>query len=209
MTVVALSGAYGAGGSRIGPALAERLHVPFLDRAIPAAVAAELAVPFDDAEAHDDQLNATWIERLLAGLFAADLAAPLPVPAPARSAGDFRSATEAILLQTAANGDGVILGRGGAIVLRDRPGVLRARLHGPRERRIQQAMRLEGIDFATAQRRQRELDRAHATYAKHFYNADIDDPSLYHVVFDSTTIPLDTCVEMLLAAALSITTGAP
>ena len=209
MTIVALSGAYGAGGSRIGPALAERLRVPFLDRAIPAAVAEELAVPFDDADAHDEQLNATWVERLLSGLFAADLSAPLPVPAAARSAGDFRSATEAVLLRLAADGEGVILGRGAAIVLRDRPRVLRARLHGPCERRIQQAMRLEEIDFATAQRRQRELDRAHATYAKHFYNADIDDPALYHVVLDSTTITLDTCVEILLAAALSITTSAP
>jgi len=209
MTLVALSGSYGAGGSRIGPGLAERLHVPFLDRAIPAAVADELAVPFDDAEAHDEQLNANWLERLLAGLFAADLSAPLPVLAPARSAADFRSATEAILLRAAAHGDGVILGRGAAIVLRDKPGVLRARLDGPRERRIRQAMRLEEIDFATAQRRQRELDRAHSTYAKHFYNADIDDPSLYHVVLDSTTIPLDRCVEMLTTAALAVANYAP
>ena len=209
MTLVALSGAYGAGGSCIGPALAERLRVPFLDRAIPAAVAVELAVPFSDAESHDEQLNASWIERLLSGLFAADLSAPLPVPAPARSGGDFRSATEALLLRMADDGDGVVLGRGGAIVLRDRPSVLRARLHGPRERRIQQAMRLEGMDLATAQRRQRELDRAHATYAKHFYNADIDDPSLYHVVLDSTTLPLEACVEMLLAAALALAANAP
>ena len=35
MTLVAISASFGAGGSRIGPALAERLGVPFLDRAIP------------------------------------------------------------------------------------------------------------------------------------------------------------------------------
>jgi cytidylate kinase len=206
MTLVALSASYGAGGSRVGPALAERLHVPFLDRAIPAAVAEELAVPFDDAEAHDEQINATWLERLLAGLFAADLSAPVPAAAPARTATDFRSATEAILLRVAAEDSGVILGRAAAIVLRDRPRVLRVRLHGPRDRRIRQAMQLEGIDFATAQRRQSELDRAHSTYARHFYNADINDPALYHVVLDSTTIALDTCVEMLVAAAIELAT---
>ena len=35
MSLVALSASYGAGGSVIGPALAERLDVPFIDRAIP------------------------------------------------------------------------------------------------------------------------------------------------------------------------------
>ena len=40
--LIALSAAYGAGGSIIGPALADRLGVPFLDRAIPLAVADRL-----------------------------------------------------------------------------------------------------------------------------------------------------------------------
>jgi shikimate kinase len=39
MHVVTLSAGYGAGGSVIGPAVAERLGVPFLDRALPAGVA--------------------------------------------------------------------------------------------------------------------------------------------------------------------------
>ncbi len=52
--LVVLSASYGAGGSRERAAkLAERLGVPFVDRAIPVAVAAELDVPVDEAEAHD------------------------------------------------------------------------------------------------------------------------------------------------------------
>jgi cytidylate kinase len=195
------------GGSHIGPALAERLGVPFLDRAIPAAVAADLAVPFDDAEAHDEQLNTSWLERLLAGLLGGDAAAPLPVPATARSAADFRAATEQVLRRQAASGRGVILGRGAAIVLRDDPRVLRVRIDGPPERRLEQAMRLEKIDRDTARERQRQLDRAHATYAQHFYGADINDPSLYHVMLDSTTIRLETCVAMLQSAASAMGSG--
>jgi hypothetical protein len=67
MSLVALSAAYGAGGSRVGPALAERLGVPFVDRAIPVGVAAELAVPLDVAAAHDDQMSASWFKRMLSG----------------------------------------------------------------------------------------------------------------------------------------------
>jgi cytidylate kinase len=204
MTLVALSGAYGAGGSRIGPTLAERLHVPFLDRAIPAAVAEELAVAFDDAEAHDEQISASWLERLLTGFIGQDIAAPAGTMSAATSAADFHRATEDVLLRQAATGRGVILGRAAAIVLRDDPRALRVRLTRPAERRVHQAMRLDAIDQTTAQQRQRQLDHTHATYAQHFYGVNIDDPSLYHVVVDSTTIAIDTCIDMLVTAARSI-----
>ena len=202
-SLIALSGSYGAGGSRIGPALAERLDVRFLDRAIPAAVAEQLGVPFDDAEAHDEQLSASWLERMLRGFIGQDVAAPAGPPSAAVSAGDFRQATESVLLRQAATGHGVILGRAAAIVLRDDPRVLRVRLDGPRERRVRQAMRLEEIDEATARQRQRHQDRTQATYAKHFYGANIANPSLYHVTLDSTRIALDVCVELRESAAHS------
>jgi cytidylate kinase len=83
------------------------------------------------------------------------------------------------------------------------------RLDGPAPARVAQAMRLEGLDESTAQRRVRQLDRTHADYARHFYGLDIGDPSLYHVVLDSTAIAIDSCVEMLAAAARSLPAGTP
>jgi cytidylate kinase len=204
MTLVALSGAYGAGGSRIGPRLAERLGVPFLDRAIAAAVADELAVPLDDAEAHDEQLSGRWLDRLLSGFIGPDTGVPTPVPAKVASADDFRAATEEVLARQAATGQGVILGRASAILLREEPHVLRARLEGPPELRLRQAMKLERIDEDTARRRMRRQDQAHEAYARRFYGADIRDPALYHVVIDSTAISLDVCVELLTLAARAI-----
>ena len=44
MSLVTLSATYGAGGSEVGPELAKRLGVPFVDRLIPSEVAARLAV---------------------------------------------------------------------------------------------------------------------------------------------------------------------
>lgn len=206
MSLVALSAPYGAGGSRIGPALAARLQVPFLDRAIPAAVADELSVPLSDAEAHDDRLSAGWLQRLLSGFVAHDSGAPTPVPTAANSAEDFKLATEEVLLRQAASGEGVILGRAATILLRDDPRVLRARLDGPTERRVLKAMSLERIDEATAQRRMRQLDHAHETYIKHFYGIDVHDPSLYHVTIDSTCLTFEACVKMLLAAVAGLDT---
>jgi cytidylate kinase len=209
IALVTISGSYGAGGSRVGPALAQRLEVPFLDRAIPAAVAEHLAVPFDDAEAHDDRLSASWLDRMLRGFIGQNLTPQAWTPVEGESGEEFRRATEEVLLRTAASGRGVILGRAAAIVLREEPRVLRVRLDGPPERRVRQAMELEGLDEATARDRRRRQDRAHATYARHFYGVDTHDPALYHLMLDSTAIPLDVCVELLATAARSFTLDAP
>ena len=45
LALVTISSAYGALGSEVGHAVAAELDVPFLDRAIPAEVAEQLAVP--------------------------------------------------------------------------------------------------------------------------------------------------------------------
>ncbi len=62
MTLVTLSAPYGAGGSQVGPAVAERLGVPFVDRAIPTEVAERLAVPLRDAVDRDEAVG-SWRTR--------------------------------------------------------------------------------------------------------------------------------------------------
>lgn len=203
-SLVTLSASYGAGGSRIGPALAERLQAPFVDRLIPLAVAESLDVSFDDAIAHDQRVVSSWLERLLRGFAAADTATPAPLVPDDFSTDAFRRATEEVIKGQAATGSGVILGRAGAVLLRDDPRVLRVRLDGPPERRVHQAVRLQGLDEATAADALPKADRAHLAYVRHFYNLDVRDPQLYHLVIDSTAIPIDACVELIAVAAESI-----
>jgi len=184
--------------------VAERLGVPFLDRAIPLAVAERLDVSPDDADAHDEQSGARGrLERMLRGFIAHDAHVPTPLPADTFSAEDFRRATEAVLIRQAGTGEGVIIGRGAVVVLREDPRVLRVRLTGPAERRIEQALTLGELERDTAARALRRFDRTHSEYARQFYGVDIDDPALYHLVIDSTAISLDGCVELITTAARS------
>jgi Cytidylate kinase-like family len=201
MTVVTLSSSYAAGGSQLGPKLAERLGVPFLDRAITSEVAERLAVGLEEAESHQDQVGGL-LSRMalrlapLGGAFGAD-----PVGALEEDA--YRQATEQTVLAHAQAGDVVILGRSGALILKDDPHALHVRLDGPKERRVEQAMRLFGLDRETAERQQRETDRAREAYARHFYGANVRDPSLYHLILDSTAFGLDATLELLVLAARS------
>jgi len=200
MTVVTLSASYGAGGSEVGPRLAERLGLPFLDRVIPTAVAARLAVPLADALAHDDAVRSV-LERLLMRFApAAQTFSGATPPADLVDERSYLRCTEEIIRERAAGG-GVILGRAAAVVLTDEPAALHVRLDGPVERRLAQAMRLEGIDRETAERRMRETDRAREAYVQQFYGVDAREASLYHLVIDSTTFALDACVELVAQAA--------
>jgi cytidylate kinase len=196
--VVTLSASYGAGGSRIGPALAERLGVEFLDRAIPARVAERLAVSLDAALAHDESLGDA-IGRFVSSFAMLPELAAVMAQAGVPAGEDFRVNTEAIIREHAAEG-AVVLGRAGALVLRDHPGALHVRLDGPAERRVERMMREQGLDRAEAERLRKDADRAREAYVRHFYGADARDPALYHMVVDSTRLPVGAVVEAIAGA---------
>ena len=115
--VVTLSASYGAHGDRVGRALAERLQLPFVDRAIPTTAAArQLGLP---EESLDEHPPSRW-QRIAAGF--ANLGVPVgPIVLPADiplTPEQFRSATDAQLQHVADTTGAVVLGRAGMVVLR-------------------------------------------------------------------------------------------
>lgn len=201
--LVTLSAAYGAGGSVVGPALAERLGVPFLDRAIPFTVAERLAAPLEQALAAEHP--SPRFERLLARLghvavFSGAGAGMGRHVEPQEE--DFRAQTEQLLWELAETTGGVVLGRGAAVVLADVRHALHVRLDGPPEARLREAIERHGFERARAERALRDTDRARLAYVRHFYRRDARDPSLYHLLIDGTALALDTCVELIAIAAL-------
>jgi cytidylate kinase len=202
VTLITLSAPYGAGGSQVGPEVARRLGVTFVDRAIPTAVAERLSVPLDEAIERDESAGGalTRMTIWLGQVGQAFGAAGAP-PVDMIEEDDIRRATEAVLREHARAGGAVILGRAGALVLRDEPGALHVRLDGPPEARIRQGMEVEGVDRATAERHLEETDKARRAYAQHFYRCEPGEASLYHLVIDSTAIALDACADLVVTAA--------
>jgi hypothetical protein len=196
--LVTISASYGAGGSQIGPALAERLGVEFLDRAIPTRVADRLGCTLDDALAHDESLGDA-IGRLASSFALLPELAGAMVQAGVLAGEDYRRETENLIVEHAAGG-AVILGRAGAVILRGRSGALHVRLDGPPERRVAQAIELEGLNRSDAERLRRDGDRAREAYVRHFYGCDARDPSLYHLVIDSTALAPEQVVDVIVAA---------
>jgi len=100
----------------------------------------------------------------------------------------------------AGGGGGVILGRAAAVVLGKDRG-FHVRLDGPAERRVVQGAAIEGISEEQAKERLRAADKARTAYVRRLYRRDPADASLYHLMIDSTAMPLDMVIELIATAA--------
>jgi cytidylate kinase len=207
--VVTIAALYGAGGSRIGPRVAEQLGVQFLDRAIPSSVARRAGLPEAAVADVDEKPRSGW-QRLLAVL---GRASP-----PSGASGQverldleerrLRAEIEDFLADASRSG-GVVLGRGGAIVLAEMPGALHVYLGGERKARVERVMEWQGVDQETAAHSVKINDRARRDYVRSAYGVDGDNPHVYHLMVDAIALGIDVCVDLILAASESRVRQAP
>ena len=199
-SLITVSASYGAGGSVVAPALAERLGLPFLQRVTTSEGQTAEPGPCDE-QLTEEELKATPIHRLLASFTHAMPVGPTVSPPSAHHQDQhLRGHGEAGILRLMAGGGGVILGRAAAVVLGKDRG-FHVRLDGSADRRVAQGAVVEGISEEQAQERLRAADKARTAYVRRLYRTDPADPVLYHLVIDSTAMPLEVVTEVVLVAA--------
>jgi len=104
----------------------------------------------------------------------------------------------------AREGNVLILGRGGQVLLRKHPTALHVQVVAPLAYRIEVVMSREGLNRREAQNRVRASDRARADYLHRYHNVDWLDPVLYHLVINTGRIPVDRAVELILSARQAV-----
>lgn len=202
MGIVTISASYGTGGSQIGPAVSAVLELPFVDRAIPTAVAHSLGVPITDAEAQDDRGHSGFWRLLSSLALVPDLSGGGQLGY--SSVSDervFKERTEQVLLEVADGPGGVILGRAAAVVIGDRGDALHVRLDGPTAARVAQVATHQGLSTEQAARLVGENDRAREAYVRNFYRVDATSCGLYHLVLDATAFTAQEIVALIVRAA--------
>jgi cytidylate kinase len=198
--LITVSAAYGAGGSVVAPALADRFGLPFLQRVTTSEGGVAEPGPCDE-QLSEEEVKATPVHRLLAHFTQAMPAGPTQSPPSTHHQDEhLRGHGEAGVRRLLATGGGVILGRAAAVVLGKGCG-FHVRLDGPADRRVRQGAAIEGISEEQAQARQRAADKARTAYVRRLYRADPADASLYHLVIDSTAIPLGMVTELIVTAS--------
>jgi len=193
----------------VAPAVAARLGLPFLDRAVraggPQLGQSEVGVA-PGARSKDGPEVAAEEERT-EGRIARMLSrfAAVPDPLAMSPAGEVTRFRDDALREEAegrvrefARSDGVILGWGSTIVAEE---AFHVRLDGPVEARVRQGMRIEERPEAEARERLEQTDRTRELYIKRMYGRDWRDITMYHLVLDSTAIELATCVDLIADAA--------
>ena|SRR5487761_332605 len=206
MGTVTIAATYGAGGSVTGPAVAKRLKLPFVDRAIPVDLAEKMHEPLVAALADESDAGSAVGRLLNSALGYTGLFAGVPLGDEQLGVVPDVAQTEKTIRALADAGGAVILGRGGVFVLKDRADVLHVRLDGDVEARRLAAMKRDGLDYKSAAKKQLATDHARRAYITHFYPREgaWEGPRHYHIVLDSTAISIDTCVEIITRAAQDV-----
>lgn len=211
MPVVTISRQFGAAGVPIGRALAERFGAEFLDRAIVAQAALRAGIPEKELESYDERLPDMW-QRVASALAAAPEPAlhglPLPTSlAPMSVHERLVEVTRSVIEEAADRGNAVILGRGGAFILANRPNVFHVQLHASLDARVRYLLaRVEDIpeEARPEEDALRELcesiDAARAAYINEVFGADWRDVTHYDLALDTGDLGVEKATDLIEAA---------
>jgi cytidylate kinase len=93
--------------------------------------------------------------------------------------------TTKTILRLAGLGHTIVVGRGGNVITARLPNVFHVRLVAPLATRIRHTAEYYHLSEAEAVKFVREHDQARRRYVRRYFNAEIDDPTLYHVTLNT------------------------
>lgn len=111
--------------------------------------------------------------------------------------------TSETMLKLVGRGNVILIGRGGNLVTARLPHMLHVRLVAPFEKRV--AFAAEAYDMTEAKARefcQRE-DLGRQRYVKKYFNADVNDPTFYHMVINTSMVGYDGAAKLISEAVLN------
>lgn len=208
MPVITISRQFGSYGDAVAELLRDRLGCRILDKSLMQRLAREAGVKIDKRVDQSEDRYRPWTlsERLLSRV------GP-PGRNPVFWAGygsvvtrEQAAAETAARLIHAAYGIGNVgvVGRGGQVVLRDKPDVLHVRLVAPLAIRVRRHQVRAGLGIEAARTEVLESDRGSADFIKHYYDADIDDPALYDLIINTGRLSLEAAAGLIVDALAAL-----
>ena len=117
---------------------------------------------------------------------------------------DYLDLVTSVILDHATQGQAMIVGRGGQMILRQRQGVLHVQVIAKFETRVYNVIKREEVKWREAARRVRLADEQRAGYMRRFYNVDWLDSSLYDMVINTDQVPSEVAVQLIISAARAV-----
>jgi cytidylate kinase len=100
----------------------------------------------------------------------------------------------------AQEGNVLIAGRGGQVLLKNHPNALHVQIVAPLAFRTSLVMERFSLDKRAAQNRLRASDRSRFDYLRRYHDADWLDADLYHLVLNGGRTSLEQATDLIIAA---------
>jgi cytidylate kinase len=196
--MVTISREFGAGGSELARALGARLHWPVLDRDLVHMVAARLHLEPRHIEPLDEQCPSLFARLVSSAVLMTPPELPVDVDTTAVLNPDaVAEAARAAMLAAAQRPPVIIVGHGAQALFRGRSGTLHVRLVAPLTCRLDRVCGREGCDRPAAAAIARRMDDVRRAYVRRYYHADVRDPLLYDLQFNTGHVPLEEIADFV------------
>jgi cytidylate kinase len=124
----------------------------------------------------------------------------LGIHPPAKEWRAYQRQIERIILELANQGNVVIVGRGGQVVLRGRPDVLHVRVVAPLEVRVAWLQQEKGLSLEAAQTGLAQSDKSRAGFLRRSFKVQVNDPTLYHLTVNTGFLDLPQAATVIIQA---------
>ena len=208
--VLTIEREYGSGAAAIARNVAVRLGWKLWDQLLTDEICRRMECDRRHVERHEerrDPLHYRLFKAFLRGSFEGSLNEPRMRVADAES---IRHLTEELVRAAAAEGHAVIVGRGSAYYLRDRPDAFHVFIYAPFEEKVRR-LQLEGKSQAEAIQLAESVDRDRAAFIKEHFGIEWPARHFFHLMVNSTIgedAAVRTIVDVLAAVQESKTIAA-
>jgi len=201
--VITISRQFGSGGAEIGRIVARETGLQYVDHEIIDEVARRLGVNVKQVDTQDERTAGTVGHILEAiqssNLFTVNyntLFSPSQAPGQSKELAYLRL-TQRVVLETATEGNAVIVGRGGQFLLHNSPRTLHIYIFAPLPDRIENVMQRFQLDRAAASMLIEQRDYSHDAYLRRYYGSDGHQPELYHLLINTGLFPFELAASFI------------
>ncbi|MBO6188865.1 MAG: cytidylate kinase-like family protein [Prevotella sp.] len=201
--VILINRELGSGGRTIGEKLAEKLHVPFYDKALIQSLEKKYSLTTEEIERLKGQEHNWWADlkrsmKLMPGYITPQYVPSISTLPDFLITDDIFLAETEILKGIAEDGSCVIAGRSGFYVFRDHPNHLSILIQAKKESRIARLVRKRGITSDEAQKIIDEVDLGRENYVKKYTGTSRYDTRNYDLVINMSDITEDDAVDLIM-----------
>lgn len=182
MAIITVSRELGSLGTDIAQAVAEDLKYKYLDKEGFNQALGEYGFSAMKLEKYDEKKPPLW------DVFSSDR-------------DRFLLFMKMVIYNFAREGNVVIVGRGGQVLLRDLPGTLAARIEAPEAVRLQRVQERMSCDEKQAEHIIHNSDHDRNGFHRFFFNVDWDHYDIYDLVINTKTLTVKSGAEILKSAA--------